>query len=146
MLFISISNDRSLLENVENLDEKYSIIAEQLFYELDDKFRLDPIQFFPIRMLLQERGGKYNLSVCLALGWYNRLTQEEDNWLMERLNKLNDGILYVCSMGDTFSKDRIVFEMRNQDFPREDTDDYLDHPYGAHRRRPEDENEDNENI
>jgi len=113
---------------------------------LDDKFRLDPSHFFPLECYYKREGGKYNLSVCLALGWYNRLTQEEDNWLMDRLNTLNDGILYACSLGDTFSRDRIVFEMRNEDFPREETDDYLGHPYGAHRRRPEEtEDEDNEN-
>ena len=35
------------LESNEDFDETYKVVAEQIFYEIDDKFRHDMNQFFP---------------------------------------------------------------------------------------------------
>lgn len=42
-------------ETYINFDEMYSIISEQLFYDLEDHFRYDKQQFFPIKIVLNKK-------------------------------------------------------------------------------------------
>jgi hypothetical protein len=132
-------NTYRLFENSESFDETYKIVSEQLFYELDDKFRIDPGVFFPLKVRLEDRSGKYDLTIALALGWVKRLSDEDIEWLSDKLYDINKEYegnknFYAAFMGDGGGNGRVVFEMMNEDFPRSSMD-YMSHPVGPHPDR-----------
>jgi len=132
-------NTYKLFENNESFDETYKIVSEQLFYELDDKFRIDPGVFFPLKVCLEERNGNYDLTVALALGWVRRLSDDDIEWLSDKIYDINKEYessknFYAAFMGDGGGNGRIVFEMMNEDFPRSSRD-YMGHPVGPYPDR-----------
>lgn len=132
-------NTYKLFENNESFDETYKIVSEQLFYELDDKFRIDPGVFFPLKVSLEERGGNYDLTIALAGGWIRRMSDDDIEWLTDKIYDINKEYennknFYAAFMGDGGGNGRIVFEMMNEDFPR-DSRDYMNHPVGPYPDR-----------
>lgn len=123
----------------KEFDETYKIVSEQLFYELDDRFRIDPGVFFPIKLKLEERSGKYDLTIALAGGWIRRMSDDDIEWLSDRVTDMNNEYsksdnFYAAFMGDGGGNGRIVFEMMNEDFPRSSMD-YMNHPQGPYPDR-----------
>lgn len=132
-------NTYKLFENTESFDETYKIVSEQLFYELDDRFRIDPSVFFPLKVCLEERSGRYDLTIALAGGWIRRMSDDDIEWLSDRIVDLNNTYskndnFWAAFMGDGGGDGRIVFEMMNEDFPRSSMD-YMNHPVGPHPDR-----------
>jgi hypothetical protein len=122
----------------KEFDDEYTGIAEQLFYELDDKFRVDDVTFFPIKIILNECDNHYSISICLALGWVTRLGDNEQDWLDDRIEKILDTFKYnnnlsINYMGDSSSGSayREIFRMINDDFPKSSMD-YMSHPRGKY--------------
>lgn len=131
-------NSFKLFESSE-FDETYKVISEQLFYELDDKFRIDPGVFFPLKLSLGEKNGDYSLTIALAGGWIRRMSDDDIEWLSDRVTDLNNEYgknnnFDAAFMGDSFGNGRTVFEMMNEDFPRSAMD-YMGHPIGPYPDR-----------
>jgi hypothetical protein len=108
-------------ESVEvmDFDKMYKTTAEKVYNEVSKEFKG---RFFPLRVVLDELDNNYNMSICLALGWMNRLSEQEEDWLEELVDATQEEFseyknLYIGYLGDTFSKKRIVFEKKNDDFP-----------------------------
>jgi len=104
---------------VMDFDKMYKTTAEKIYNDLSEKFKN---KFFPLRVVLDELDNNYNMSICLALGWMNRLSEQEEDWLEELVDTTQEEFseyknLYIGYLGDTFSKKRIVFEKKNDAFP-----------------------------
>ncbi len=132
-------NTYKLFENSESSDETYKIVSEQLFYELDDKFRFGPGVFFPLKVRLEYRNDSYDLTIALAGGWIRRMSDDDIKWLRDKVYDINkeyesNGNFYAAFMGDGGGNGRIVFEMMNEDFPRSSMD-YMNHPIGPYPDR-----------
>ena len=69
-------------ESVEvmDFDKMYKTTAEKVYNEVSKEFKG---RFFPLRVVLDELDNNYNMSICLALGWMNRLSEQEEDWLEE---------------------------------------------------------------
>ena len=125
----------------KEFDETYKVVAEQIFYEIDDKFRHDMNQFFPLKVTLEEYKGHYDLTIALALGWITRMSDDDIEWMSDRVYDLNkqfekDNNFYVAFMGDSSGRGgaRKLFNMQNEDFPKE-SNDYLQFPEGRYPDR-----------
>jgi hypothetical protein len=108
-------------ESVEviDFDKMYKLTAEKIYNEISKEFKG---RFFPLRVVLDELDNNYNMSICLSVGWMDRLSDNEEDWLEELIDSTQEELseyknLYVGYLGDTFSKKRIVFEKKNDDFP-----------------------------
>jgi len=127
---------KRFLEN-KNYDEDYTIIAERTFYELDDKFRWDENQFFPLKVTLEEYQGNYDLTIALGGGWITRLSDEDINWMNEYVSELNQNPnLHASFMGDSSGRigSKKLFFMKNDCFP-ESPIDYMNMPRGRYPDR-----------
>ena len=138
MKFIKRFESNDWIEPNE-FDESYKVISEQLFYELDDKFRIDPGVFFPIKLCLTERSDRYDLTIALGIGWMTRMSDDDLEWMSNRITDLNNDYsknnnFWAAFMGDSFNSGRVVFEMMNDDFPRTSMD-YMSHPVGRYPDR-----------
>ena len=129
------------LESNEEFDETYKVIAEQIFYEIDDKFRHDMEQFFPLKVTLEEYNGHYDLTIALAGGWITRMSDDDIEWMSDRVYDLNkqfekNNNFYASFMGDSSGKGaaRKLFYMQNEDFPN-NPHDYLQFPRGKYPDR-----------
>lgn len=126
MRYIKKFEDVSSLRK-EELEEAYKIVSEQLFYELDDRFRVEPGVFFPLKLFLEERNGRYDLTIALGFGWIGRMSDSDTEWLSDRVIDLNNhcgeyGNFWASFMGGSCSVHRIVFEMANEDYESKFTD------------------------
>jgi hypothetical protein len=134
-----ISNYKLFENESSSFDDTYKVVSEQLFYELDDKFRIDPGVFFPLKVCLEEMNGKYHITIALALGWITRLSDDDIEWLSDKVFDTNKQYesnknFYVAFMGYGGGNGRMVFEMMNEDFPRKSID-YMGHPVGPYPNR-----------
>jgi hypothetical protein len=113
-------------ESIEviDFDKMYKIAAEQLFIDISDEFIG---RFFPLKIILTELDNNYNMSICLALGWMDRINDKEEDWLDELIKDMQNQFseynnLYICYMGDSLSRKRIVFQKENDAFPKNSMD------------------------
>ncbi len=108
-------------ESIEviDFDKMYKITAEKIYNKISKEFKG---RFFPLKVVLDELEGHYNMSICLSGGWMDRLSENEEDWLEDLINTTQEEFseyknIYIGYLGDTFSKKRIVFEKQNKDFP-----------------------------
>ena len=118
-------------ESVEvmDFDKMYKVAAEKIYNEISKEFKG---RFFPLKIVLDELDGKYNMSICLAMGWMDRINDKEQDWLDELIRDMQDQFseynnIYIGYLGDSFSRRRIVFQKENGAFPKK-SDDYMDFP------------------
>jgi len=130
-VYIKINLDTDIKESKEvmDFDKMYKTVAEQLFIDISDEFIG---RFFPLKIVLDELDGNYNMSICLAMGWMDRINDKEQDWLDELIKDMQNQFseynnIYIGYLGDTFSRKRIVFQKENDAFPKK-SDDYMDFP------------------
>jgi hypothetical protein len=114
---------------VMDFDKMYKTTTEKIYNEIGKEFKG---RFFPLKVVLDELNGNYNMSICLAVGWMDRLSENEEDWLEELIDTTQEEFseyknIYIGYLGDTFSKKRIVFERQNDAFPKK-SDDYMEFP------------------
>lgn len=116
-------------KEVIDFDKMYKVASEQIFLDISDEFIG---RFFPLKVILNELDGNYNLSICLAMGWMDRISDSEQDWLDELVKNMQEQFsefnnFYISYLGDSFSLRRTVYEKQNDAFPKK-SDDYLDFP------------------
>ena len=127
-------------ETYINFDEMYSIISEQLFYDLEDHFRYDKQQFFPIKIVLNKKNsGKYDLTIALGGGWVTRMSDEDIDYLNQLVNSMNDEYkkynnFYAVFCGDGFGLGEKLVDIQNECFPKTSMD-YMNFPPGRYPDR-----------
>lgn len=130
-VYIKVNLDTNIKESHEvmDFDKMYNTVAEQLFIDISDEFIG---RFFPLKIILDELDGHYNMSICLAMGWMDRINDKEQDWLDELIKDMKDQFseynnIYIGYMGDSFSLRRKIYEKQNDAFPKK-SDDYLEFP------------------
>jgi len=124
---------------VMDFDKMYKTAAEQLFIDISDEFIG---RFFPLKIVLDELDNNYNMSICLAMGWMDRINDKEQDWLGELIKDMQNQFseynnIYIGYMGDSFSRRRIVFQKENDTFPKK-SDDYMHFPIPPNPGRGDD--------
>lgn len=131
-------------ENNDDMDETMKIVAEQLFYELEDRFS---DRFLPIKVILKEpsrktsTGNVYYITVCFGLGWITRFSNEERDELDDMFSDITiryNNKIYISMAGDSYGGGKSLYEAQNDSFPKS-PDDYIDMPQG---RYPENDDDD----
>jgi len=110
-----------------NSEDFYMDLTDRLYNDIDDYFR-DKKRFFPLKVQLNKtKDGKYFGSVCMGGGWSDRMNDEEEEWLFDKLRYYRDkwGIDFAAC-GDSYGGN-LIYRMENSDFPKS-TDDYLSFP------------------
>ena len=110
-----------------NSQDFYMDLTDRLYNDIDDYFR-DKKRFFPLKdQLNKTKDGKYFGSVCMAGGWADRMNDEEEEWLFNKLKyyKKNHGIDF-SACGDSFGGN-LIYTMENNDFPKS-PHDYFNFP------------------
>lgn len=132
---IKVNLDTVVKESIDvmDFDKMYKTAAEQLFIDISDEFIG---RFFPLKIILDELNGHYNMSICLAGGWMDRINDKEEDWLDELIKNMQYQFseynnLYIGYMGDSYSRKRIVFQKENDAFPKNSLDyiGFPDPPY-----------------
>lgn len=114
---------------VMDFDKMYKTAAEQLYIDINDEFIG---RFFPLKIILDELDNNYNMSICLGMGWMDRINDKEQSWLDELIKNMKDQFseynnIYIDYMGDSFSRRRKVYQKENDAFPKK-SDDYMSFP------------------
>ncbi len=81
-------------ESIEviDFDKMYKTAAEQLYIDINDEFIG---RFFPLKIVLDELDGYYNMSICLAMGWMDRINDKEQDWLDELIKDMQNQFFCV---------------------------------------------------
>jgi len=112
-----------------DFDKMYKTAAEQLYIDINDEFIG---RFFPLKIVLDELDDRYNMSICLAMGWMDRINDKEQDWLDELIKNMQEQFseynnIYIGYMGDSYSRKRIVYQKENDAFPKK-SEDYMSFP------------------
>jgi hypothetical protein len=114
--------------NYPQSEEFYMDLTDRLYNDIDDYFK-DKKRFFPLKVQLNKtKDDKYFGSVCMASGWSDRMNNEEEDWLFDKLRYYRDkwGIDF-SACGDSFGGGDLIYEMENNDWPKE-SHDYFNFP------------------
>lgn len=108
-------------------EDFYKDLTDRLFIDIDDHFK-DKKRFFPLCVRLRRDGeNSYSGSVCMGLGWYNRMNDEEQEWLEDKLVYYKNKFDIIFSMcGDSFGGDEI-YNIENDSWPKS-SHDYMNFP------------------
>ena len=120
-------NESSFDDYVKS-EEFYKNLVDRLYIDIDEHFK-DKGRFFPLKIQLNKRkSGEYFGSVCMALGWTNRINDEEEDWLFDKVRVYKEkwGIHFsIC--GDSSGGGDLIYDIQNDDFPKHSTD-YFNFP------------------
>jgi hypothetical protein len=109
-------------------EEFYMDLADRLYNDIDDYFK-DKKRFFPLNVKLNRRkDGEYFGSVCMAGGWSDRMNDEEEDWLFDKLRNYSDRFgIDFSACGDSFGGGDLIYNVENNDWPK-DSRDYFNFP------------------
>ena len=111
-----------------NSEDFYMDLTDRLYNDIDDYFR-DKKRFFPLKVQLNRRkDGEYFGSVCMASGWIDRMNDEEQDWLGDKLRYYKDKFgINFSACADSWGGGDSIYKMENSDFPKH-TSDYFNFP------------------
>ena len=106
----------------------YMDLADRLYNDIDDYFK-DKKRFFPLNVKLNRRkDGEYFGSVCMAMGWSDRMNKEEEDWLFDKLRSYRDRFgIDFSACGDSHGGGDLIYNIENTDWPKSSYD-YLNFP------------------
>ena len=114
-------------------EDFYKDLCDRLFIDIDEYFK-EKNRFFPLNIKLTKTiSGKYNGSVCMAGGWYNRMNDEEQDWLEDKLKYYRQNFNIDFSLcGDSYGGNQI-YNIENDNWPK-NSYDYLNFPVNPFNR------------